>query len=91
MKVKLFDKEWEVNDINYGQKRELWQMSLSSFNGTEILQDKYFDMINKVEKMSGLTEKDYVHKEDKLLSMAEIDLLLQEVLSSYMGTAKKDS
>ena len=91
MKVNVFDREWEVNDISYGQKRELWQMSLSSFNGNEIVQEKYFKMINKVEELSGLTEKDYVHKDKSLFTMAEIDLLLQEVLSSYMGTAKKDS
>ena len=31
MKVKLFDKEWEVNPITYKQKRELWQLSLNAF------------------------------------------------------------
>jgi hypothetical protein len=91
MKVKMFDKEWEVKDINYKEKRELWQLSLSSFAGSEVVQEKYFDMINKVEELSGLSEKDYVHKDKSLLTMAEIDLLLQEVFASYMSTEKKDS
>ena len=91
MKVKMFDKEWEVKDINYKEKRELWQLSLSSFAGSEVVQEKYFNMINKVEELSGLSEKDYVHNDKSLLTMAEIDLLLQEVFASYMGTEKKDS
>jgi hypothetical protein len=48
-------------------------------------------MINKVEEISGLSEKDFVHKDKSLLTMAEIDLLLQEVFASYMSTEKKDS
>ena len=91
MKVKMFDKEWEVKDINYKERRELWHLSLSSFAGTEVVHDKYFKMINKVEEISGLSEKDFVHKDKSLLTMAEIDLLLQEVFASYMGTEKKVS
>ena len=91
MKVKMFDKEWEVKDINYKEKRELWQLSLSSFAKSEVVQEKYFNMINKVEELSGLSEKDYIHKNENPLTMAEIDLLLQEVFASYMGTEKKDS
>ena len=87
----MFDKEWEVKDINYKERRELWHLSLSSFAGTEVVHDKYFKMISKVEEISGLSEKDFVHKDKSLLSMAEIDLLLQEVFASYMGTEKKDS
>jgi len=91
MKVKMFDKEWEVKDINYKERRELWHLSLSSFAGTEVVHDKYFKMINKVEEISGLSEKDCIHNDKSLLTMAEIDLLLQEVFASYMGTEKKDS
>jgi hypothetical protein len=91
MKVKMFDKEWNINSINYKQKRELWHLSLIAFDNKNTIQDKYFEMINKVEEYSGLTEDDYTHKDKSLLSMAEIDLLLQEVYSCYMGIEKKDS
>ena len=91
MKVKMFKKEWEVKDINYKERRELWQLSLGSFVGSEVVQDKYFEMINKVEELSGLQEKDYIKKDKSLLTMAEIDLLLQEVFASYMSMEKKDS
>ena len=88
--VNMFDKEWKINAITYEQRRQLWQLSLASFAGKEIVQDKYFEMINMVEKLSGLKESDYIHKDDKLLTMAEIDLLLQEIFAYYMGTEKKD-
>ena len=86
MKVKLFDKEWEVNPITYKQKRELWQLSLNAFREEKENEDDYFKLINKVEELSGLTEKDM-----DSLSMAQIDLLLQQIFTDYMGLEKKDS
>jgi hypothetical protein len=86
MKVKLFDKEWEVNPITYKQKRELWQLSLNAFREDKENEDDYFKLINKVEELSGLTEKDM-----DSLSMAQIDLLLQQIFTDYMGLEKKDS
>ena len=49
-------------------------------------EDDYFKLINKVEELSGLTEKDM-----DSLSMAQIDLLLQQIFTDYMGLEKKDS
>ena len=39
MKVKLFDKEWNVNSITYKQKRELWQLSLVAFKDDKTNED----------------------------------------------------
>jgi len=86
MKVKMFDKEWEVNPITYKQKRELWQLSLNAFRDDKENQDDYFKLINRVEELSGITEK-----EVSSLSMAQIDLLLQQIFTDYMGLEKKDS
>tara|TARA_R100000664_G_scaffold14364_1_gene22571 strand:+ start:1304 stop:1564 length:261 start_codon:yes stop_codon:yes gene_type:complete len=86
MKVEMFDKEWEVNPITYKQKRELWQLSLNAFREDKENEDDYFKLINKVEELSGLTEKDM-----DSLSMAQIDLLLQQIFTDYMGLEKKDS
>ena len=91
MKVKMFNKEWEVNNPTYKEKRELWKLNATTFDGENVNQDNYFKLLDKVEEISGLSEKDFVHKDKSLLSMAEIDLLLQEVFASYMGTEKKDS
>ena len=86
MKVKMFDKEWEVNPITYKQKRELWQLSLNAFREDKENEDDYFKLINKVEELSGITEK-----EINSLSMAQVDLLLQQIFTDYMGLEKKDS
>ena len=86
MKVKMFDKEWEVNPITYKQKRELWQLSLNAFREDKENQDDHFKLINRVEELSGITEK-----EVSSLSMAQVDLLLQQIFTDYMGLEKKDS
>jgi|TARA_B100000073_G_C23736409_1_gene572326 DNA-binding helix-hairpin-helix protein with protein kinase domain len=86
MKVKMFDKEWNVNSITYKEKRELWQLSLNAFRDDKENQDDYFKLINRVEELSGLTEK-----EVNSLTMAQVDLLLQQIFTNYMGLEKKDS
>lgn len=93
MKVNFNDHVYEIRDINYKEKRELWRMSLLAFPNLESKdpdQQAYYRMIDKVEEVSGLEEKDYVDSKGKTLSMAQIDLLLQEVYSQYMGLSKKD-
>ena len=86
MKVKMYDREWDTNPITYKQKRELWQLSINAFRDDRDNQDDYFKLINRVEELSGLTEKDM-----NGLSMAQIDMLLQQVFTDYMGLEKKDS
>ncbi|QDP65756.1 MAG: hypothetical protein GOVbin5663_9 [Prokaryotic dsDNA virus sp.] len=86
MKVNMFKKEWEVKSITYKEKRELWQLSLNAFKDGTTDQEAYFQLLNKVEDISGLSEKDL-----EKLSMADIDALLQEIYSQYMGLEKKDS
>jgi hypothetical protein len=84
MKVKMFDKEWNINDITYKEKRELWKLSVKSFPEGEINQDNYFVLMDKVEELSGLVEKDIA-----MLTMGEVDQLLQEVFQQYVGIEKK--
>ena len=86
MEINMFNKKWKVNSITYKEKRELWQLSLNAFRDDNISQDDYFKLINRVEELSGLTEKDM-----KSLTMGKIDLLLQQVFTDYMGLEKKDS
>ena len=86
MEVNMFNKKWKVNSITYKEKRELWQLSLNAFRDDNINQDDYFKLINRVEELSGLTEKDM-----KSLTMGKIDLLLQQVFTDYMWLEKKDS
>ena len=62
MKVKMYDKEWEVNNISYGDKRHLWKLSVLAFDEGNVNKSEYYDLLREVEKISGLTEKDYVKK-----------------------------
>ena len=85
MKVKMFDKEWEINNPTYKEKRELWKLNTMTFEGDKLNQDKYFELLEKVEEISGLQPEDYVIKDDEKLGMANIDSLLQQIFLSYMG------
>jgi len=85
MKVKMFDKEWEVKNPTYKEKRELWKLNTMTFIGEELNQDKYFELLERVEEISGLKPEDYVSKDDEKLGMANIDSLLQQIFLSYMG------
>jgi len=85
MKVKMFDKEWEVKNPTYKEKRELWKLNTMTFVGEELNQDKYFQLLERVEEISGLQPEDYVSKDDEKLGMANIDSLLQQIFLSYMG------
>jgi ribosomal protein L5 len=85
MKVKMFDKEWEVKNPTYKEKRELWKLNTMTFVGEELNQDKYFELLERVEEISGLKPEDYVSKDDEKLGMNNIDSLLQQIFLSYMG------
>lgn len=85
MKVKMFNKEWEVNNPTYKEKRELWKLNATTFDGENVNQDNYFKLLDKVEEISGLQPEDYVNQKGKPLNMANIDALLQQVFLSYIG------
>jgi len=85
MKVKMFDKEWEVKNPTYKEKRELWKLNTMTFEGDKMNQDKYFQLLERVEEISGLRPEDYVKKSDDKLAMSDIDSLLQQIFLSYMG------
>jgi hypothetical protein len=89
MKVKMFDKEWEVNNPTYKEKRELQKMRMMALDSTgKVDTEKFYDCLAFVEKISGLSESDYVAK-DKPLTMGEIDALLSKCLTEYLDVSKK--
>lgn len=89
MKVKMFDKEWEVKNPTYKEKRELWKLNTMTFVGDKINQDKYFELLDKVEEISGLQPEDYINKKGDALNMANIDSLLQQIFLSYIGQSEE--
>ncbi len=90
MKVKMFDKEWEVKNPTYKEKRDLQRARMSAINATgKVDTEKFYDALEIVEKISGLSESDYVVK-DKPLTMGEIDGLLTKLLTEFLDVSKKD-
>jgi|TARA_R100001530_G_C4276191_1_gene144348 hypothetical protein len=83
MKVKALDKEYQVKDITYKERRSLHRLNAKAFWDGKINPDNYYDVLEKVAEISGLTEKDF-----KDLSMVEVDQVLQEVFTNYMGLEK---
>tara|TARA_R100000234_G_C4967485_1_gene164639 strand:+ start:30 stop:302 length:273 start_codon:yes stop_codon:yes gene_type:complete len=90
MKVKMFNKEWEVNNPTYKEKRELQKLRMSAINTEgKVDNNKFYDCLDFVEKISGLSENDYIVK-DKPLTMNEIDSLLSKLLTEFLDVSKKD-
>ena len=85
MKVKMFKKEWEVKNPTYKEKRELWKLNTSTFDGEKLNQDNYFNLLDKVEEISGLQPEDYINPKGDPLSMSNIDALLQKIFLTYIG------
>ena len=83
MKVKALGKEYQVKDITYKERRDLHRLNAKAFWDGKINPDNYYDVLEKVAEISGLGEKDF-----KDLSMVEIDQVLQEVFTQYMGLEK---
>ena len=89
MVVKMFKKEWEVKNPTYKEKRDLHKARMTTIGSDgNIDTEKYYDILEHVEKVSGLSESDYVVK-DKPLSMNDIDSLLTKILTNYLDVSKK--
>ena len=83
MKVKALGKEYQVKDITYKERRDLHRLNAKAFWDGKVNPDNYYDVLEKVAEISGLGEDDF-----KSLSMTEIDQILQEVFTEYMGLGK---
>ena len=83
MKLKALGEEYQVKDITYKERRDLHRLNAKAFWDGKINPDNYYDVLEKVAEISGLGEKDF-----KELSMVEIDQVLQEVFTQYMGLEK---
>ena len=83
MKVKALGKEYQVKDITYKERRDLHRLNAKAFWDGKVNPDNYYDVLEKVAEISGLGEDDF-----KSLSMTEIDQILQEVFTNYMGLEK---
>jgi len=80
MIVKALDKDWEVKECTYRERRELQKLNTKVFWGKEQDPDDVYTLLDRVEEMSGIGE-DELSK----LSMVDVDTLLYGILSEYLG------
>ena len=85
MIVKVDKKEYDVKDCTYKQRRKLHKLNALVWWGGEIDVEKYYDLLEVVQDISGLTESDF-----KGLEMSQVDQVLQSVFVNYLGLEKKE-
>jgi len=83
--VKVDKKEYDVKDCTYKQRRKLHKLNALVWWGGEMDVEKYYDLLEHVQDISGLTESDF-----KGLEMSQIDQVLQSVFVNYLGLEKKE-
>ena len=84
MIVKVDKKEYDVKDCTYKQRRKLHKLNALVWWGGEMDVEKYYDLLEQVQDISGLAESDF-----KGLEMSQIDQVLQSVFVNYLGLDKK--
>ena len=85
MIVKVDKKEYDVKDCTYKNRRKLHKLNALVWWRGEIDVEKYYDLLEQVYDISGLTESDF-----KGLEMSQIDQVLQSVFVNYLGLEKKE-
>ena len=85
MEIKALGKKYKIKEITYKERRELHRLNVKAFWDGKINPDNYYDVLEKTAEISGLGEKDF-----KGLTMIEIDQVLQQIFTQYMGLEKKE-
>ena len=84
MIVEALDKEWNVNDCTYKQRRELHALNAKVWWEGKQDVGAYYELLDKVSEIAGLGENDF---ED--MRMSDIDIVLQTIFIEYLGLSKK--
>ncbi len=84
MIVEALDKEWNVNDCTYKQRRDLHALNAKVWWEGKQDVGAYYELLDKVSEIAGLGENDF---ED--MRMSDIDIVLQTIFIEYLGLSKK--
>lgn len=89
--VKALNKEWQVKDITFADKRNLHTLNSLCFENQKINQEKYYEMLETVRNMAGYGTGTDNEKKLEKLSKVQVDTILQTFLMEYLGlnSAKK--
>jgi len=83
--IKVKKKEYQINDINFSEKRKLHMLNSLCFSGSEINQTKYYEMLELVRDFAGYGNGTENENKISTLSMVEVDTVLQTFLMEYLG------
>ena len=84
MIVEALDKEWNVNDCTYKQRRELHALNAKVWWEGKQDVSAYYELLDKVSEIAGLGEDDF-----KDMEMSDVDIVLQAIFIDYLGLSKK--
>jgi hypothetical protein len=84
MIVEALDKEWNVNDCTYKQRRELHALNAKVWWKDDQDVSAYYELLDKVSEIAGLGEDDF-----KDMEMSDVDIVLQAIFIDYLGLSKK--
>jgi len=84
MIVKVNKKEYDVKDCSYKERRQLHKQNALVWWSGKMDVEKYYDLLEIVQDISGLQESDFDGME-----MSQIDQVLQSVFVNYLGLEKK--
>jgi|ETNvirenome_6_85_1030632.scaffolds.fasta_scaffold198316_2 hypothetical protein len=80
MVVVALEKDWEIKECSYRERRELQKLNTKTFWGKEQDPNDVYTLLDRVEEMSGISEEEL-----SKLSMSDVDTLLYAILSEYLG------
>ena len=84
MIIKALEKEWDINDCTYKERREIHAKNAKVWWNDNQDIEAYYDLLERVSDIAGFKEKDF-----EGLDMVQIDLILQTVFMEYLGLSKK--
>jgi len=85
MIVKVNKKEYDVKDCSYKERRQLHKHNALVWWHGKMDVEKYYDLLEIVQDISGLQESDFDG-----LEMSQIDQVLQSVFVNYLDLEKKE-
>ena len=59
MRIQALDRDWDINDITYKERREIYHLNVKAFWDGKVVPDLYYEVLEKCAEVSGLKEEDF--------------------------------
>jgi hypothetical protein len=50
MKIKAIDRDWDINDATYKQRRDIYRLNVKAFWDGKVNPDQYYEFLEKCAK-----------------------------------------